>query len=158
MLCHATHQASTVLLQLDRSCPTPRQMNWCQLLCSPSPRNFGSSPLTFGMKGLNLQAPLWFWLPSIITCISPIIDQSPCKFPVLVSVVRTDQGGDYKPTLCSPARAPICQLVQGSCQAFTAIVMAMRCRSHCTSPWQAVPYSAVTHLSWTRTLGDGRHI
>ena len=57
--------------------------------------------------------------------------------------------------LCRLAIAPICQLVQSSCQAFTATVTAPGAKSHCTSPWQALPYSTVVHLPRTRTLGDG---
>ena len=57
-------------------------------------------------------------------------------------------------THCSPARAPICQLVLGSCQAFAATVTAMGRQFTLHDRQSHIPLSVV-HLPRTRTLGDG---
>ena len=72
---------------------------------------------------------------------------------VSVSVVARESEGVTSPRRL--ARAPISQFVQGSCQAFTVAVTVPGPKSHCTSPLQADPYSAVARLPRMRTLGVG---
>lgn len=108
--------------------------------------------IVFLSKSSNIVFPRFF-VDFFIIIISPFGAMGRIR-PLSVSVVsRLSLRGWL--ALCRLAIAPICQLVQSSCQAFTATVTAPGAKSHCTSPWQAVPYSTVVHLPRTRTLGNG---